>query len=314
MDTTSSCAGYNSPSSRTVKIMPTARAVFLGKAANVGMVLGSGLLLAALSALSRSAAGWGCATLCASLSLKYAISKINDLVHEKLPEDTIVTARVRLASAARKGQRLWFNLLLYLGASLQTPSGHPSLLYEAVQGCRHYKNEPIVKDLLRIGAAVDQSDFIAALDIPDNPYADEAALLLLPKVDKNGLGDPYSSILYKVAEAGKIKVARALIEAGAAVDALEEIDHSTPLFGAINKVHPAMVELLIRAGSNLEREDVYGRTPLRVAKNLLAGLETHHVTLGVKGAFQAGDDSRPNSLLRVEMEKIIDLLTPSKVS
>ena len=74
----------------------------------------------------------------------------------------------------------------------------------------------------------------------------------------------YSTPLHCAVWKGNLEVVRALLDAGADVNALNQNDHwgNTPLHAAAHANHTAIAQLLIQRGASLEARDANGRTPL----------------------------------------------------
>eukprot|EP00752_Nemacystus_decipiens_P007707 g6890.t1 len=128
----------------------------------------------------------------------------------------------------------------------------------------------IVQQLLLKGAQKDA--FNADNDTPlvlaaDQDHLESALVLLTAGADVNlRYGDHGTTVLHHVAEKGKVKILRALIENGADVDASSDGgDGGTALHAAAGRNKAQAVDVLIKAGANIEARDQAGCTPLHRA-------------------------------------------------
>jgi ankyrin repeat protein len=125
--------------------------------------------------------------------------------------------------------------------------------------------------------------------------------------------------LYCLANEGKLpggaNVVRALVQAGAQVDACEGVKHCTPLHMAARRGNKEVAEALLDCGAGIEVRDSLGETPLRRAVNcnktevaallLARGADIHSKgskgltpksaarTAAMKQVFQNGDSHSP---------------------
>src|SRR5690242_7277516 len=83
--------------------------------------------------------------------------------------------------------------------------------------------------------------------------------------------------LMYAAREGHIDAAKALIDAGADVNAADK-NVITPLFMAISNNHIEMARFLIDRGANINAVDWYGRTPLFAAIEM-RNVDLHYVTI-----------------------------------
>jgi len=83
------------------------------------------------------------------------------------------------------------------------------------------------------------------------------------------LGDKFGHTpLYSTCNgAGDVTIARALIAAGADVDAQDYVKRCAPLHMAARRGHVDVAAVLIESGANVEVRDINGQTPLRRAVN-----------------------------------------------
>jgi ankyrin repeat protein len=83
-------------------------------------------------------------------------------------------------------------------------------------------------------------------------------LLLKNGADTNSANPDGETALHLVARAGNIEAAKLLLKAGAKVDPRDKLGEQTPLMWAVARRHPAMVELLLSQGA-----DVNARSAIR---------------------------------------------------
>lgn len=275
---------------------PSLRRATVDKVAAFGVILGSGLLLFSLAALSVTAVTVSSGILALSLLLKHVIKHIDDLV-----EDSEGIIGTQLSIAAFKGNALKAHILLALGANPnETHKGACSpALNTAIESAMDYRSVTIVRELLKHGAEVDRPDPVRdanftplyyALMPDNNGTADRIAMELLSfGADANSPTTPLQTHLYKAAILGKEHLVNALLTQGAAINAPGKDDGSTPLLGAIEHCHPHIVQILLERGADktLGKD---GLTPLELAQKMRAEM--------------SGDDDR---LPRVK--RMIELLS-----
>lgn len=275
---------------------PSPRRVTVDKVATFGVILGSGLLLFSLAALSVTAVAISASLTGLSILLKHVIKKIDDIVEEEGVRGT------RLSIAALKGETIKARLLLALGANPnETDGGSCSpALNRAIEGAKDLAHVRLVLDLLHAGAEVDRPDPTSTADytpltyalMSEEPIATNriAIELLRHGADANSPADPFKTHLYKAALLGNTELTLALLEQGAAIDAPGKEDGATPLFGAIENGYDHIVELLLAQGADKTLLKEGGQTPLEFATHLRSEM--------------SGDDER-----RPRIERIIELLT-----
>jgi ankyrin repeat protein len=89
--------------------------------------------------------------------------------------------------------------------------------------------------------------------------------LLQQKADVNAAQGDGTTALHWAAYREDLEMARLLVKAGADVKATTRIGDMTPLYMAAKTGNAAMVELLLNAGSEIDRANANGTTPLMVA-------------------------------------------------
>jgi ankyrin repeat protein len=107
-----------------------------------------------------------------------------------------------------------------------------------------------------------QKDFIRAAKSGDTAKVMEllnSDPTLLGVLDTDG-----STALHCAAWKGHFEIVRALLDAGASVHVHNKNDHwgTTPLHAAAHANQPAIAELLIQNGADINATDLEGRTPL----------------------------------------------------
>ena len=108
--------------------------------------------------------------------------------------------------------------------------------------------------------------------------------LIRAGVDVNGQGGIHDNALQAAIDRGHVATAKLLVEAGADVNAQDELYGHTPLHFAARSGHNATVELLIEAGADVNAQDeLYGHTPLHFAAR-----SGHNAT--IKLLIEAGAD------------------------
>jgi hypothetical protein len=291
---------------------------------NIGMLLGAGTLLAALSAPSiLLAAGAGMGVVCISFLTKYGLSKVDETIACQIDgKKAFITTR--LCAASEKGNRLMVKILLFFGANPNETHGdtHSPALHHAVKGCFFHLNQTsIMEDLLNAGADIKQSiapsylhvtPLNHALDIHHRESADRAAKLLLRwGANPNDRGRPYQFALFKAAINGKTEMLKELIEAGAGLENQEpsgQFAGETALFAAVRHAHVESVKLLLNLHANKDAKNKMGQTPIEVAKALLQGIASNQMGLGYDSGRGATFDRRPNNTIIDQLQEIINLL------
>jgi ankyrin repeat protein len=90
---------------------------------------------------------------------------------------------------------------------------------------------------------------------------------LLREVDVNGRAGDGATALHWAARWDDLKTAELLLEAGADVNAIDELG-ATPLWVACSEVGPSMVEILLKAGASPNAALMSGETPLMAAAHV----------------------------------------------
>jgi ankyrin repeat protein len=138
----------------------------------------------------------------------------------------------------------------------RNPDGSTPLQWAVYEG-----NIAEVKRLLRAGADVSLANNYGATPMSlaaEVGNADMIAVLLEAGADADSPDPDGQTALLAVARTGNVKAAQLLLGAGARVDARESWGGQTPLMWATARRHPAMMELLISKGA-----DVNARSTVR---------------------------------------------------
>jgi len=93
----------------------------------------------------------------------------------------------------------------------------------------------------------------------------KVAALILQKADVNGVQGEGTTALHWAAQRDDIETGKMLIAAGANVKAETEHGAITPLFMACTNGNAAMIELLVKAGADVNAPKANGTTPLMLA-------------------------------------------------
>jgi ankyrin repeat protein len=108
--------------------------------------------------------------------------------------------------------------------------------------------------LLKAGADVKAANnygINAMLLAADNASTELIQLLLKAGADPNSANPDNETALHLVARSGNVEAAKLLLKAGAKVDARENFGQQTPLMWAVARRQPAMVELLVARGADI---------------------------------------------------------------
>ncbi len=173
-------------------------------------------------------------------------------------------------------------LLLREGAdfNLQDAEGLTALTYAAAYG-----NAAIVRMLLDAGAAVDlaSSTGFTPLMAAAQSGHDVVQVLLSHGVDPS-ISDEYGHTAMQLAiAAGDVDSVRTLIEYGAAIERTKPVEGETLLGEAAQSGNVELVLLVLAQTTNVDQQDVDGRTPLLIASY------NGHVDV-VKALLSAGAD------------------------
>ncbi|MBZ5602567.1 MAG: ankyrin repeat domain-containing protein [Acidobacteriia bacterium] len=89
--------------------------------------------------------------------------------------------------------------------------------------------------------------------------------LIGQKADVNGAQGDGSTALHWAAQKDDVELAKVLLEAKAKIDVTTRLGAATPLFMACRSGNAAIIELLIKAGAEVNSPDEHGTTPLMMA-------------------------------------------------
>ncbi|MCL2144046.1 MAG: ankyrin repeat domain-containing protein [Endomicrobia bacterium] len=145
---------------------------------------------------------------------------------------------------------------------------------------RYAGNPEIINILVKAGSNIEEKNkygytplMLAVRKNNSNPQI--AVALILNKAGVNAAfdkkyddEDKMTSLMYAVSEymLNKPKVIQALIDAGADINVKNAKDERTPLLiAAGNANNTEIIDILVKAGSNIEEKDKYGYTPLMLA-------------------------------------------------
>lgn len=167
--------------------------------------------------------------------LQYAIEKISS--NPPLVNALTRHGRTLLHEAAAAGAATIVKLLLERNADPNTrDAGGHTPLYSLANECPSSGCENIVRLLTHAGARVDAAD-----------------------------GVKHCTPLHMAARRGNIKIAAALLDSGAHIEARDSLGH-TPLRRAVNCNKPGVAELLLSRGADPQSRCAKGITPLFAAR------------------------------------------------
>ena len=207
-----------------------------------------------------------------------------------------------LKDARFEGPVKCIEMLLDAGADVNAVTCGPCEQFTALHFAMSYKNISCVEMLLRAGADVNkegyqspfEDDGVTALCLAAGDGFDEAVKLLIEagadvnKVPKNGTTPLMEVIQHYEGDASKrTKCIELLIEAGADIN-IECLD-DTPLYLALEHSFHEAVNLLIRAGVDVNEVRKNGITPL-IATSLVCDQPVNNVLKCLELLIQAGAD------------------------
>lgn len=188
--------------------------------------------------------------------------------------------------AAANGDAAAVRKILAGGGAIDARDGSGAT---ALLAATHANRIEAAKALIDAGADVNAKD-----NIEDSPYLYAGArghleilrMTLAHGADLKSVNRYGGTALIPAAERGHVETVRTLIEAGVAVDHVNKL-HWTALLEAIilgdgGERHQRIVELLVKAGSNVNLADGDGVTPLRHARD--RGFRQIEATLLAAGA------------------------------
>jgi len=136
-----------------------------------------------------------------------------------------------------------------LDVNARQPDGATPLLWAAFEG-----DVPETARLLKAGAdinAVNNYGVNALLLAADISNTELIQLLLKNGADAKSANADNETALHLVARSGNVEAAKLLLKGGAQVDARERFGEQTPLMWAIARRQPAMVDLLVSKGADI---------------------------------------------------------------
>ncbi|HEY2380499.1 MAG TPA: ankyrin repeat domain-containing protein [Terriglobia bacterium] len=172
-----------------------------------------------------------------------------------------------------------------LSSSANPNAAEPQLRLTPLMLAADTGNAEIVRALLARGADVHARTRTGATPEPKLPCIDKAGCgshgvgIIRGGLPDQGYRAPIpgdmTPLMYAARE-GHLDAAKALIEAGADVNAVDK-NAITPLFMAISNNRIEMARMLIDRGANINAVDWYGRTPLFAAIEM-RNVDLHYVT------------------------------------
>jgi len=193
-------------------------------------------------------------------------------------EDKMTPLLYALSEKSQNSPRV-IRALVDAGASLDVKRGEDECA--PLHLAARYARDPETIDILvKAGAYIEEKNKYGYTPLmlairKNNVNPGVAIALILDKADVNASfdkkyddEDKMTPLMYAVSEymLNKPKVIRALIDAGANINAKNEKDGRTPLMiAATSANNTEIIDILIKAGSKIEEKDKYGYTPLMLA-------------------------------------------------
>lgn len=145
----------------------------------------------------------------------------------------------------------------------KTRLGETALHYLAVEN-----QIQAVKALVAMGADINNLSACAGTPLSESAslgYADLVKYLLEAgaRIHVEGQNEP---ALHGAAAKGSVETVEALLNAGADVNAVDDLK-ATALHLAAERDHPEIIRILLRAGADPQRRRIFDETPLDVARN-----------------------------------------------
>ena len=140
-------------------------------------------------------------------------------------------------------------IALASGAAQERPDGSTDLHWAIFEG-----DFAAAEKLVKAGADVKAKTIYGITPMhlaADNNYTPMIRLLLNAGADAESPNPDGETALHLAARAGNTEAAQLLLKAGARVDAREQFGEQTPLMWAVARRKPAMVELLIQHGADI---------------------------------------------------------------
>ena len=180
------------------------------------------------------------------------------IAHQAMEEAVAAVRRRDAARAIELAERLAGNALLYV-LGLMSGSGDPAIMGYAR---KHVEDEPRLVNVPYAGGRT------LLHEAAGNGNLDMVELLL--RLGANPNSDGHSPLYFTGnqcdAKTGSA-IVRALVAAGAEVDARDKLQGCTALHMAARRGHVLVAEALLDCGANIEARDKSGDTPLRRAVN-----------------------------------------------
>jgi ankyrin repeat protein len=176
----------------------------------------------------------------------------------------IRAADAPLADAAERRDHARVRALLKQGASVDAPQADGmTALHWAV----YHDDEALTADLLTAGARARAANRygITVLSLACVNGSALVERLLAAGADPNGALPGGETPLMTAARTGSVRAVRALVAAGAVVDAADERRSQTALMWGAAEGHAEVVRVLIDAGADVRRRLASGMTPLLLA-------------------------------------------------